>query len=118
MKNGIRVFVHIVSVVLGDRRATRLLLEEFESRRTSSFALGSAALALGRIGDRTTLPALIALLEPGKKSGKYPDMTRALAAQAIGHVADRSAGGSLSRLSLDINYRSLVPTLSEILSWQ
>ena len=106
------------TALLGDRRATPLLLAVFSDRRASSFALGSAALALGRIGDRTALPALIDLLEPGKVNGRRPNLARALAAQAIGFMADSTGGGALTRLSLDLNYRAMVPALSQILSWQ
>jgi len=106
------------TALLGDRRATPLLLSSFQDARASSFALGSAALALGRIGDRTALPALIDLLEPEKVNGRRPNLARALAAQAIGFMADSTGGGALTRLSFDLNYRAMVPALSRILSWQ
>jgi len=83
--------------------------------RISSRA-GSVALAIGQIGDSRAIDAMVAILEPEKTNGTYPDLTRALVAVALGQLSDRRDYRVLYRLSKDINYRASVPALDEILT--
>ncbi|MEN8149595.1 MAG: VIT domain-containing protein [Planctomycetota bacterium] len=96
--------------------AEKLLVEVLKDPKASQFVLGSVALALGRIGGETSLDPLLAILEPGKVDGMYPDLTRALVVVALGHLANGGRPDPLDRLSTDVNYRASVPALEELLT--
>jgi hypothetical protein len=96
--------------------AERLLVEVLRDPKASQFTLGSAALALGRIGGEKSIEPLLAILEPGRIDGMYPDLTRALVVVALGHIASGGRPDPLDRLSSDVNYRASVPALDELLT--
>ncbi len=112
----LRVDTATAAGLLGDSGAVPLLVRVLNDRKASQFTLGSTVLALGRIGDVHAVRALLEILEPGRKNGTFPDLTRALAVIAVGQITDRRPLRVLHRISRDVNYRALVPALEEVLT--
>ena len=69
-------------------------------------------LALAKIGDARAVEPMIALL----KDKKEQDLTRALACAGLGVIGDLEWLPSLSRISLDVNYRASTDAINEVLS--
>jgi HEAT repeat protein len=113
---GLRVDAAIGAGLLGDASAVERLAAILSEPKSTQFVLGSVALALGQIGDARALDGLMAVVEPEKVDGKYPDLTRALAVVAVGQIVDRAEVRVLYRLSKDVNYRASVNALEEVLS--
>ena len=97
--------------LLQDPDAVPLLLDELK-RAKSQNVKGQVVLALAKIGDARAVAPMIALLENKKEQ----DLTRALACAGLGVIGDLEWLPSLSRLSLDVNYRASVDLINEVLS--
>ena len=80
----------------------------------SNYELGSAALALGQIGDERAIAALVAIAKDA--TNRYPDLTRAIAVVALGQIGDRRDVPVLARVATDVNYRAHVPAITELLT--
>jgi HEAT repeat protein len=80
----------------------------------SNYELGSAALALGQIGDERAVAALLDIATDTQK--RFGEMMRALAVVALGQIGDRRDVPVLSRVSTDVNYRAHVPAITELLT--
>ena len=94
---------------LGDANAGEHLVGLLCGRELNVAALGAVAGALGQLGDASAAAALLAVL----RDDHVPDLARAFAAAALGGIADDSALPWYVPLSLDINYRAALPTLSD-----
>ena len=88
-----------------------LLLGELE-RAKSQNVKGQVVLALAKIGDARAVDPLVTLLEDEKQQ----DLTRALACAGLGVIGDLEWLPSLSRISLDVNYRASTDLINEVLS--
>jgi len=97
--------------LLKDKEAVELLLEELR-RAKSQNVKGQVVLALAKIGDARAVEPMIALL----KDKKEQDLTRALACAGLGVIGDLEWLPSLSRISLDVNYRASTDAVNEVLS--
>lgn len=97
--------------LLKDKEAVDLLLEELK-RAKSQNVKGQVVLALAKIGDARAVEPMIALL----KDKKEQDLTRALACAGLGVIGDLEWLPSLSRISLDMNYRASTDAINEVLS--
>jgi len=97
--------------LLGDREALRIL-NDLVSHGGSAYVQGSAAVAIGRIGGRESVDALITLLDDDEE----PKMGRAMAAVGLGLMLDRSEGRRMARVAADLNWWLFTPTVLEILS--
>ena len=73
---------------------------------------GSAALALGQIGDSRAVVALAEILG----NPQCTVLSRALSAVALGQLGERSDVPVLSRISTDANYRAWFKSLGEVLT--
>ena len=96
------------SSVIGD--VTGVLTD----KESSNYELGSAALALGQIGDERAITALVEIAKD--TTNRYPDLTRALAVVALGQIGDRRDVPVLARVATDVNYRAHVPAITELLT--
>ena len=112
----LRVETAVAAGLLRDSSAVKELVTVLTDPKASQFVLGSVALALGQIGDHQAIEPLVAILEPTKTHGSYPDLTRALVAVALGQIANRRDIRVLYRISKDINYRASVSALDEVLT--
>ena len=112
----LRVDTAVAAGLLGDSSAVEELVKILNDPKASQFVLGSVALALGQIGDARAISPMLDILEPEATNGKYPDLTRALVAVALGQASDRRDIRVLARISKDINYRASVPALDEVLT--
>ena len=97
--------------LLKDKEAVELLLEELR-RAKSQNVKGQVVLALAKIGDGRAVQPMIDLL----KDKKEQDLTRALACAGLGVIGDLEWLPSLSRISLDMNYRASTDAINEVLS--
>jgi len=97
--------------LLKDKEAVELLLEELR-RAKSQNVKGQVVLALAKIGDARAVEPMIKLL----KDEKEQDLTRALACAGLGVIGDLEWLPSLSRISLDMNYRASTDAINEVLS--
>lgn len=97
--------------LLQDKDGVKLLLDELK-RAKSQNVKGQVVLALAKIGDARAVDPLVALL----KSTKEQDLTRALACAGLGVIGDLEWLPSLSRISLDVNYRASTDAINEVLS--
>ena len=97
--------------LLEDREAIPLLLRELRLARSQAVK-GQVVLALARIGDARAVGPLVDLLENEREQS----LTRALACAGLGVVGDLQWLPSLSRLSMDVNYRASTDLLNEVLS--
>lgn len=131
--------------LLGKRSgATLAVLRAALTSRAADGLRREAARALGRLGDRTAVPALVRELQSGGadhvvaraalalgeiadaasvvplaslvESKGAVDSTRAIAVAALGLIADPEPVGSLSRLATDSNYLARTDALAEVLS--
>jgi HEAT repeat protein len=92
--------------LLRDHEAAGFLVEAFE--KTSSLSSRVAiARALGRVGDSESITPLISLMQSDERSG----IARALAAVALGSLADEDPLPWNAILSVDTNYTLIPPTL-------
>ncbi|MDJ0973647.1 MAG: HEAT repeat domain-containing protein [Planctomycetota bacterium] len=99
--------------LLHDRDAVPLLLEELEQSRSLS-AKAQVVLALARIGDERSVDPLVAIVRSEKR--KEQAYTRAVACAALGIVGDLEPVPSLSRISINVNYRASTDLTREVLS--
>ncbi len=97
--------------LLQDQEAVPLLLKELEKAKSQNVK-GQVVLALAKIGDARAVEPMITLL----KNEKEQDLTRALACAGLGVIGDLEWLPSLSRISLDINYRASTDLINEVLS--
>ncbi len=94
---------------LGDTDAGEHLVTLLNGRELNVATLGAVAGALGQMGDGRAAAALLRVL----RDESVPDLARAFAAAALGGIADDSTLPWYTPLSLDINYRAALPTLSD-----
>jgi HEAT repeat protein len=97
--------------LLKDSEGVPLLLDELK-RAKSQNVKGQVVLALAKIGDARAVAPMVELL---KDDGEQ-DLTRALACAGLGVIGDLEWLPSLSRISLDVNYRASVDLINEVLS--
>jgi HEAT repeat protein len=92
--------------LLGGRQVSQELVRMLED---STGLASQAALCrgLGFLGDRRSIPPLLALLADRRR----PDLARSFAAVALGLVADKQELPWNSAISVQSNYRADVPTL-------
>ena len=83
--------------------------------KASQPVLGAVAAAIGRIRDPAAVAPLLAILEPDATDGRHPDLTRHMAAVALGLMCESRERRVLHRLSAGCNYRATVPVLDELL---
>jgi HEAT repeat protein len=110
----LRVQTAMAAGLLGDASVIGDVVKILEDKDASNYELGSAALALGQIGDERAIDALVAIAKDTEK--KYPDLTRALAAVALGQIGDRRDVPTLARVATDVNYRAHVAAITELLT--
>ena len=92
---------------LGDSHANDHLLDMIKA--TDSVAtLAAIASAIGRIGDRRSIEALIEMT----KDGNLPKLGRAFVAAALGGVGDKDELPWNVPLSVDTNYATGMDTLT------
>jgi len=110
----LRVQTAMAAGLVGDATVIDELVAVLKSRDASNYEIGSAAVALGQIGDG---PAVTALLEIAvDKDSKWPELTRGLAVSALGQIGDKRDLPTLARVAADVNYRARVPAIVELLS--
>lgn len=97
--------------LLHDSQAVPLLLDELK-RAKSQNVKGQVVLALAKIGDARAVDPMVKLL----KDKTEQELTRALACAGLGVIGDLEWLPSLSRISLDINYRASTDAINEVLS--
>lgn len=97
--------------LLQDKEGVPMLLEELD-RAKSQNVKGQVVLALAKIGDARAVEPMVALL---KDTGAQ-DLTRALACAGLGVIGDLEWLPSLSRITLDLNYRASTDAINEISS--
>jgi HEAT repeat protein len=97
--------------LLQDSNGVDLLLTELKNAKSQNVK-GQVVLALAKIGDARAVQPLIDLL---KDEGEQ-DLTRALACAGLGVIGDLELLPSLSRISLDVNYRASTDLINEVLS--
>jgi len=97
--------------LLQDKEGVPLLLEELD-RAKSQNVKGQVVLALAKIGDARAVDPMVALL----KDTEAQDLTRALACAGLGVIGDLEWLPSLSRVTLDLNYRASTDAINEISS--
>ncbi len=110
----LRVQSAMAAGLLGDASVIPDVVGVITNRESSNYELGSAALALGQIGDERAIEALLDVAVD--EDDTYPDLTRALAVVALGQIGDRRDVPTLARLSTDVNYRAHVPAITELLT--
>jgi len=110
----LRVQTAMAAGLLGDASVITDVVKILEDKDASNYELGSAALALGQIGDERAIDALVNIAKDSEK--KYPDLTRALAAVALGQIGDRRDVPTLARVATDVNYRAHVAAITELLT--
>ncbi len=97
--------------LMGDKDVVALLSDTME-KTDSAFVLGSSAIALGLIGDRTAIEPMTKIA--GNQQAKK--IARALATVGLGIVGDKDALPRLSRVAEDNNYRAKVDFMAELLT--
>jgi len=110
----LRVEAAVALGLLRDRGAVKILVDILEDDKSSQFVLGSVTQALGQIGNHDAITPLVGVLEDPKK--QYSNLTRALAAVALGQMGDTHDYPVLSRLSKDVNYRAYFNAIGEVLT--
>lgn len=93
--------------LLGDKTAVGRLIEALNEGRGVA-AQASLAQALGRIGDRSAIDPLLAIL--GDKQS--PELARAFAASALGSVCDRRSLPWSLPYSIGLNPYAVTPSLT------
>ena len=108
-----RPFVQLQSVralgLLGDAALHDQLLEELRAADNSLARLSGAAAALGQIGDRRCLQALLRLAD----DRSAVPLSRAFAAVALGSVCDKEPLPWSAAYATQINYRAATATLTD-----
>jgi hypothetical protein len=94
--------------LLGDKSAGSQLAEMLKGSRSLA-TQSSIATALGFIGDRRSVDALLALLEDPLAT----ERAKAFAAVALGNVADKELVPWSAKIARGLNYRAAPPTLSD-----
>jgi HEAT repeat protein len=110
----LRVQVAMAAGLLGDATVVEDLVTVVRNPDSSNYELGSAALALGQIGDERAVAALLDIATDTER--RYADLTRGLAIVALGQIGDRRDVPVLSRVWTDVNYRAHVPAITELLT--
>jgi HEAT repeat protein len=110
----LRVQVAMAAGLIGDGTVIDDLTNVIRNADSSNYELGSAALALGQIGDERAVKALLEVATDAKHN--YGDVTRGLAVVALGQIGDRRDLPVLSRVATDVNYRAHVPAITELLT--
>ena len=110
----LRVQTAMAAGLLGDASVIEHVVAILKDKDASNYELGSAALALGQIGDERAISALVDIAKDSQK--RYPDLTRALATVALGQIGDRRDVPTLARVATDINYRASVAAITELLT--
>ncbi len=110
----LRVDCALAAGLLRDAGAVPFLVELLQSPQITQFAIGSAATAIGRIGDQRAVEPLAGIVEDHR--GQYQMLTRALAAVALGQIGDRRSVPVLALLSEDVNYRAYFGAMGEVLT--
>ncbi len=98
--------------LLGDREATAVLIDLVRSGRTE-YVRGSAATAVGRLVSTTSALQLVEVLRDSGNS----NTTRAFVAVALGLALDRHEVPLLSRVGEHYNYRMVVASVTELLTF-
>ncbi len=93
--------------LMGDKAIVPTLVDMLDDARGLSSQAAIAA-ALGFLGDRRAIPKLVMFLE----NPEHTDTSRGFAAAALGLVADRAMLPWNATISIDLNYRASVPTLT------
>ena len=110
----LRVLASMAAGLLRDPASIADLTAVLREPDASNYELGSAALALGQIGDEQAIDALLEIAVDTKE--RYTVLTRALAVVALGQIGDRRDVPVLARVGTDINYRAFVPAVTELLT--
>ncbi len=98
---------------LGDKSVTNSLQQMLmEDTNRNVAKLSAIASALGFIGDKRTIDPLIKMLH----DESITELSRAFAAVALGGVADKEPLPWNSKISVDLNYRAAVETLTNQLN--
>jgi hypothetical protein len=98
---------------LGDKSVTTDLQQMLHDNNHNNVAkLSAIASALGYIGDKRTIDPLVKLLH----NESITPLSRAFAAVALGGVADKEPLPWNSKISVDMNYRAAVETLTNHVS--
>ena len=98
---------------LGDKSVTTDLQKMLHDNNHNNVAkLSAIASALGYIGDKRTIDPLVKLLH----NESITPLSRAFAAVALGGVADKEPLPWNSKISVDMNYRAAVETLTNHVS--
>jgi len=98
--------------LLGDREATAVLIDLVKNGRTE-YVRGSAATAVGRLVSTAAALELVEVL----KDPRNPNTTRAFVAVALGLALDRHEVPLLSRVGEHFNYRMVVASVAELLTF-
>ena len=93
---------------LGDKEVVSQLVEMMGDH-TSTAALSAVANALSLMGDRRCIDPLIAMLG----DDEHTQLARAFAAAALGGVGDKDELPWSTPLTIDVNYRARVATLTD-----
>lgn len=109
----LRVQTAMAAGLMGDASVIDGIVDILKEKESSNYELGSAALALGQIGDERAIAALVEIAKDEKKL--YSDLTRSLAVVALGQIGDRRDIPTLARVATDINYRAHVAAITELL---
>jgi HEAT repeat protein len=110
----VRVDAAVAAGLLQDAGAVDGLVAVLQDPRSSQFALGSAAMALGQIGDARAVAPLRKII--GNEGSTFESLTRALSVVALGQMGDRSDLPVLVRVSRDVNYRANFDAIAELLT--
>lgn len=110
----LRMRAAMAAGVLGDAAVVEDLTAAIENFYSSVYELGSAALALGQIGDTRAIAALLDIA--GNRRNRHTDLTRALAVVALGQIGARRDAPTLARIAFDRNYTACDPAITELLT--
>jgi len=104
--------------VQGDETDASFLRGILTDPKSSARVREECAEALGRLGSTAAVADLVGILEPGSAKGANPDLLRAAAARGLGWTRQDRWSDPLTRLHASLNYRAMVPSLQEILSYE
>jgi HEAT repeat protein len=110
----LRLHAAMAAALLRDPAAIPDVVEVLRDKDASNYELGSALLALGQFGDERAVDALLEIA--GDTKGRWRPETRSVAVAALGRIGDRRDAPSLARVTADVDYRSNVPAIAELLS--
>ena len=96
--------------LMGDKEASKLLTDALESAKTLG-VISSLARALGLIGDRDSVDALLTKVADMRASG----LARGFACVAVGLIGEKSSMPWNEPFSENSNYRTVIPSLTEVL---